>query len=120
MATRNRDSAGRSVRVASGLVLVKAKLTPPPRRPHLVPRPRVALKLARAVDCPLTIVRADAGYGKTTAPGALAESFAGRCFWYSLAVPDGDPLLDALNWPEPTLGSTQQGWLSLRLQAGIA
>lgn len=46
--------------------LIKTKLTIPPLRTGLVPRPRLTRKLDRALECKLTLVIAPAGFGKTT------------------------------------------------------
>jgi LuxR family maltose regulon positive regulatory protein len=42
------------------------KLTIPPLCPDLVARPRLTIQLYRSIQCPLTLIAAPAGFGKTT------------------------------------------------------
>lgn len=73
-------------------IVIAAKLLPPRTRLGTIGRPRLARKLLEAQRHPLTVVRADAGYGKTTALAQLA-SFVGRSHWYGLDAADRDPLV---------------------------
>jgi LuxR family transcriptional regulator, maltose regulon positive regulatory protein len=71
---------------------LRTKLIPPPRNTRTLARPRVNEILKQALDYRLTILQAEAGYGKST---ALAE-FAGELqpvIWYQANVEDNDPLV---------------------------
>jgi LuxR family maltose regulon positive regulatory protein len=72
--------------------VVRGKLAPPPLRATAVERPRLAGKLGRALEHPLTLVKADAGYGKSTALAQLAAVRPGSR-WYGLGETDRDPLV---------------------------
>jgi LuxR family maltose regulon positive regulatory protein len=100
--------------------LVMTKLTPPPARPALVPRPRLTDRLAAGLQRKLTLIAAPAGYGKTTLvadwlatqmyeaeavvsrPLSVAEGYTQRTTdhgprtirvaWVSLDVGDNDPV----------------------------
>ncbi|MEO7358825.1 MAG: hypothetical protein ABI120_00755, partial [Gemmatimonadaceae bacterium] len=47
--------------------VVRTRFVPPALRRHIIARPRVEAIVERALDYPLTIVKAEPGYGKTTA-----------------------------------------------------
>lgn len=51
---------------APDLALLTSKLTVPPPRPKLLPRPRLFERLQAGLNGPLTLIAAPAGYGKTT------------------------------------------------------
>jgi LuxR family maltose regulon positive regulatory protein len=51
---------------APDLALLTTKLTVPPPRPKLVPRPRLLARLQAGLRGPLTLIAAPAGFGKTT------------------------------------------------------
>jgi LuxR family maltose regulon positive regulatory protein len=106
--------------------LITTKLRPPRTRPNLVARPRLREALDLGEGCPLTLVSAPAGFGKTT---LLAEWLEERSeveavAWVSLEASDNDParflaylvgglrevgggiregVLSSLNSPEPPL-----------------
>ncbi|MDP1544873.1 MAG: hypothetical protein Q8L87_02540, partial [Anaerolineales bacterium] len=72
--------------------ILRTKLIPPPRNARTLTRPRVSEILKQAFDYRLTILQAEAGFGKST---ALAE-FAGEhqpIIWYQANVEDNDPLV---------------------------
>ena len=79
------------VRRASTVLVTKLR---PPTARDLVPRPALVERLARGPSRRLTVVRAPAGWGKTTLLGAWASSPAEpRPFaWVSLDTSDGDPV----------------------------
>jgi LuxR family transcriptional regulator, maltose regulon positive regulatory protein len=58
--------------------LLATKLHPPPLRPGLVARPRLAQRLAAVLGVPLTIVVAPAGSGKTTLVAAWLQNVERR------------------------------------------
>ena len=70
-------------------LVVKTKLTPPRLHQRALHRPRLTDRLLQALDYPLTIVRAGAGFGKSTALAALAETDA-SLVWYRLGSEDAD------------------------------
>lgn len=78
-------------------LILRTKLIPPRLKPQILPRPRLSRLLSRWRDYPLTLVKADAGYGKSM---ALASSLAQQELpysWYSLSETDADPLLFLLH-----------------------
>ena len=94
--------------------LLSTKLFIPPVRPGLVSRPRLVERLSESRDCPLIVVSAPAGFGKTT---ILTQWIAekrphGSTAWVSLDEGDGDPvrfwdyLIAALRRLRPDVGET--------------
>lgn len=73
-------------------MILRTKLTPPylPRR--TLQRPRVTARLDEAREHRLTIVHAEAGYGKSTALAALAATHPPTA-WYQLDAADTEPLV---------------------------
>ena len=80
-----------------------AKLRPPPLHPRHVPRPDLAVRLARAWHTPVTLVSAPAGFGKTSAvvvalragEGGERPPFEARdrpVAWVALDERDDDPV----------------------------
>lgn len=72
-------------------LLLETKLAQPRPRREAVPRPRLDALLARAVDVPVTVVSAPAGFGKTT---LLSTWLAGADLpvaWVSLDARDRHP-----------------------------
>lgn len=98
--------------------LLATKLSVPPTRPALVPRPQLLDRLDAAVAGALTLVVAPAGYGKTTLLGAWAADRAagpgvGRPLaWLSLDEDDNDPVrfwtyvIAALESVHPGIGAS--------------
>src|SRR4051794_16081476 len=78
--------------VLAGQLVIAAKLDPPRARLGTVGRPRLARKLLESQRHPLTVLRADAGYGKTTALAQLV-TLVGSTHWYGLDPTDRDPLI---------------------------
>lgn len=56
--------------------LITAKVSRPPLRADTVPRPRLVEQLYRGLDCPLTLICAGAGFGKTTLASAWINELA--------------------------------------------
>ncbi len=71
--------------------IVRTRFVAPKVRARILQRPRIAATLARAVDVPLTIVRAPAGYGKTTAVADHLAHAGLPYAWYHLGDTDTDP-----------------------------
>jgi len=65
-----------------------------------VPRPRLNAALDRALDHPLTILKAEAGYGKTTAIASWLSGASRPFVWYSVADVEPDPRLFLLHLVE--------------------
>ncbi len=78
-------------------LIVRTRFLPPRRRPSLLDRPRVDALLARLEEQPLLLLRAEAGYGKTTAIASYLHRREGRFFWYSLGSSDADPMVFLLH-----------------------
>lgn len=71
--------------------LLAVKLMPPTVSPGHRPRPELLARLDQAVDGPLTLVRAPAGYGKSSLVAAWAVAQAAPIAWVSLDDDDNDP-----------------------------
>jgi DNA-binding SARP family transcriptional activator len=72
--------------------VLRTKLIPPPRNMRTLSRPRVSQILRQALDHRLTILQAEAGYGKSTALAELASELPG-VVWYQATDEDNDPLV---------------------------
>lgn len=76
----------------------------------LIQRPRVDEALARALEFPLTVVRADAGYGKTTAVASWLARSGHPHVWYNVGDGEADPgsflrhVVQAFRATYPTVG----------------
>lgn len=72
--------------------ILRTKSIPPPRNARTLSRPRVSEILKQALEYRLTILQAEAGYGKST---ALAEFSAEHpsVIWYQVNNEDNDPLV---------------------------
>ncbi|HEX6269007.1 MAG TPA: BTAD domain-containing putative transcriptional regulator [Anaerolineales bacterium] len=70
----------------------RTKLIPPPRNARTLARPRVTQILKQALDHRLTILQAEAGYGKSTALAELAGELQ-PVIWYQVNKEDNDPLV---------------------------
>ena len=104
---------------------MRTRFVPPKLRPQVLRRPRVEALLARSLDFPLTMVRAEAGYGKTTAVAALLavtpvrragassgpERSGTEHLWYNVGDSEVDPelflrhLIAVLRSAYPTVGT---------------
>jgi len=78
-------------------LIVRTRFLPPRSRPSLLERPRVDALLARLEEQPLLLLRAEAGYGKTTAIASYLNRRERRFFWYSLGGSDADPTVFLLH-----------------------
>jgi len=76
--------------------ILHTKITPPPRNARVLPRPRISRVLRQSLDYRLSILQAEAGYGKST---ALAELIAeiDALAWYQVHDEDNDPLIFLLH-----------------------
>jgi ATP/maltotriose-dependent transcriptional regulator MalT/DNA-binding SARP family transcriptional activator len=73
--------------------LLRAKLTRPNLGVHVLERPHLIRTLIDHGERPLTLVIADAGYGKTTLLAAYARALPRPVIWYSLMGSDADPVV---------------------------
>jgi len=77
-------------RRAGATSVVETRLVRPNPGPHVLERARLLEALARHADRPVTLVVADAGYGKTTTLAAYARTVHRPVVWYSLLPSDAD------------------------------
>lgn len=81
-------------------LIVRTRLIPP-RPPahgaHLIPRPQLNRRLSQITAYPLTVIRAPAGYGKTTAIASFLAQSNLPYFWYSISDTGADPLVFLLH-----------------------
>ncbi|MBI5710503.1 MAG: hypothetical protein HZC42_09400 [Candidatus Eisenbacteria bacterium] len=73
--------------------LFKAKLSRPNVGAHVLERPRLLRALLEHAGRPLTLLVADAGYGKTTLLAGFARAASRPVVWYSLMPSDADPVV---------------------------
>ena len=73
--------------------LVRSKLSLPNPAGPVLDRPRLLAALAEHQARSLTLITAEAGYGKTTLAGAFVERMRRPVVWYSLMPSDADPVL---------------------------
>ncbi len=72
--------------------ILHTKITPPPRNARTLPRPRVTQALTESLNYRLSILQAEAGYGKSTALAELVDVVDVRA-WYQIHEEDSDPLV---------------------------
>lgn len=90
--------------------LIRTKLRPPFTRPGRVDRPRLKARLAQGLCCPLTLVIAPAGFGKTTLVAASIPDYGFPVAWLSLDKDDNQGnrflryLVAALQMASPAIG----------------
>ena len=90
--------------------VLRAKLTRPNLGAPLLDRPHLIRALIEHRERPLTLVVADAGFGKTTLLAAFARALARPVVWYSLMASDADPvvfgryLLEGFRREQPRFG----------------
>jgi LuxR family maltose regulon positive regulatory protein len=72
--------------------VVHARFIPPRLPSELLARPRVYMLLNRLLEHPLTLIKAEAGYGKTTAIAAFLTQSGLQFGWYSIGESGVEPL----------------------------
>jgi LuxR family transcriptional regulator, maltose regulon positive regulatory protein len=72
--------------------MLSTKLFIPPLRPGLVSRPRLIEQMQAALDYPLTLVSAPAGFGKTTLLSEWLHHCKTPAAWLSLDESENDPV----------------------------
>ncbi|KAB8141060.1 hypothetical protein F8S13_21315 [Chloroflexia bacterium SDU3-3] len=93
--------------------LISTKLMPPPARAGMLPRSRLLDRMRLALDRPLTLVVAPAGFGKTTLVASWLRTLGRdvRTAWLTLDEADNEPvrfwtyLVAALQQVRPGVGS---------------
>jgi LuxR family transcriptional regulator, maltose regulon positive regulatory protein len=91
--------------------LIRTKLHLPSTRPTLVLRPRLQAQMAQGLHCPLTLVIAPAGFGKTSLVASCVVNCGIPVAWLSLDKGDNQAgrflgyLVAALQEANPTIGS---------------
>ena len=76
--------------------IIRTKIIPPPRNVRTLARPRVTDIFTQSFNYRLTILQAEAGYGKSTALAELAETVKPLA-WYQVNEEDNDPLVFLLH-----------------------
>ena len=74
-----------------GLTILPAKLQSPVPLPKTLDRPRLAVRLAAALRSPVTLLAADAGFGKSTLVAGFLAADGRPSVWYRLDAGDSDP-----------------------------
>ena len=72
---------------------LRTKLLPPRAVSELLRRPRLNERLAAHLNAPITMVAADAGYGKTTLVSDFLRNQNRPYVWYQLDHTDADPIV---------------------------
>ena len=108
------------------LPLLQTKLTVPRQLLSLVARPRIYNRLDQGLQVPLILVRAPAGFGKTTAVAEWIHARGVPAAWLSLDARDNDPArfwgyaVAAFSELEPRLGGgPAHSTASLLWEAGL-
>jgi LuxR family maltose regulon positive regulatory protein len=91
--------------------LIRTKIHLPFIRPNLVHRPRLQEVITQGLQCPLTLIIAPAGFGKTTLVASCIDCCGMPVAWLSLDRDDNQTerflryLITALQEADPTIGS---------------
>ena len=72
-------------------LVVRTRFVLPTLRRHIIARPRVEVIVARALEFPLTIIKAEPGYGKTTAVASWLVASTHVHVWYNVGETEADP-----------------------------
>ncbi|MGZ7443078.1 LuxR C-terminal-related transcriptional regulator [Paenibacillus sp. TH7-28] len=72
--------------------MLRTKITPPALRGNLIPRDRLTAAIEAGTSGRLTVVRAPAGFGKTTLLAQWAHASEHLCAWVALDERDNDPV----------------------------
>jgi len=78
--------------------IAHSRLIPPRPRPIWVRRPRVEARLREALEAPVVVVKAEPGYGKSTAVAQTLHHGPSPYLWYSLTEADRDPQRFLAHW----------------------
>src|SRR3954466_14212356 len=97
--------------------IIKSKIQPPALRESTLTRQRLLDRLTEATSHRLTLLIAEAGYGKTTLLADFARVTHARVLWYRLDSTDGEVvdwtnyLIAAARELEPSFGAATIGLL---------
>ena len=72
---------------------LRTKLLPPRAVSELLRRPRLNERLGEHLNAPITMIAADAGYGKTTLVSDFLRNQRRPYVWYQLDHTDADPIV---------------------------
>jgi LuxR family transcriptional regulator, maltose regulon positive regulatory protein len=75
------------------LAVIEGKLQPPPARPGMIPRTAIVDRLRASGSARIVLIRAPAGYGKTSLLAQWAEADDRPVAWISLDRHDDDPIV---------------------------
>src|SRR5438045_1166338 len=78
-------------------IVVRTRLIPPRLPRRWLHRSRLDRLLASAVEYPMTVVSASAGYGKSSALASFAARGGWPVIWYGLSEGVADPLVFLLH-----------------------
>ena len=101
--------------------IIKSKIQPPALRASTLSRQRLIDKLTEATTHRLTLLIAEAGYGKTTLLADFARASGLRTLWYRLDPTDGD----VITWANHLIAAAREvepdfGEATLRLMSQLA
>ena len=77
--------------------IARTRFAPPRLGPYVIPRPHLMAHLEQAANCPVTVIKADPGYGKSTLLSQFVGATRRQTFWYSVTEVEADPLLYLLH-----------------------
>jgi LuxR family transcriptional regulator, maltose regulon positive regulatory protein len=79
--------------MAMSFMLLATKLHIPAPRPDVVPRPQLIARLNEALRCPVTLLSAPVGFGKTTLLSTWLKQLPAstQVAWITLDTGDNDP-----------------------------
>lgn len=122
--TRDDRPPSAAISVAAGhaapivLPVIRSKIEPPSLRDSTLSRQRLIDRLTEAVTSRVTLLVAEAGYGKTTLLADFSARAGIRCLWYRLDSTDRDwitlvnYLIAAVREIEPDFGQSTSGLLT--------
>ncbi len=89
----HQETSANSSGVVAPFLFLRTKLLPPRPVPELLARPRLTKQLLANLSQPLTLVTANAGFGKTTLVADFVRQHAAKFVWYQLDHTDADAVV---------------------------